>query len=226
MIRTPARYEAVLFDWDDTLCYAEPHRYLHAREVAQHFGRDLSLVEIYHAFIRAGDSTYDDWGRFFQSLPVEIGVEPDQQASFTHAYRVREAYRRYTLFDDVMDLLEHLTKRELRVGIISNNTALDPVVEQLNMAHHFEVVVSPHTYQVAKPHPQIFTQTLAVMGVAPQRALYVGDSYDNDVVGARAAGLTPVLVDRFAVHNAATDADYHVGSLAELATLLDRLLNE
>ena len=226
MNSSPRRFEAVLFDWDDTLCYAEPHRYLHAREVARHFGRELPLADVYHAFIRAGDSSFDDWGRFWSQLPVEIGVDPDQQASFVHAYRVREAYRRYQLFEDVLELLEDLTGRALRVGIISNNTEVVQIVAQLDMTHRFEIIVSPDTYRVAKPHPEIFVRALAAMGVDPASAIYIGDSYDNDVVGARAAGLTPVLVDRFAVHDDATDAEHRVVAFGELPALLDRLLAE
>jgi len=47
-----------------------------------------------------------------------------------------------------------------------------------------------------KPHPGIFRQALAQMALSPDQALYVGDSYPHDVVGARNAGLDVVLVDR------------------------------
>lgn len=224
MSRATRRYDAVLFDWDDTLCYAEPHRFLHAREVARHFGLDIPLPEIYQAFIRAGDSGFDDWARFCARLPVEFGVDPDQQASFVHAYRIREVYRRFQLFEDVLEGIDGLVARDLRVGLISNNTEVAVHAAALNVTHHFEVVVSPLTYRVAKPHPEIFARALAQMEVEPERAIYVGDSYDNDVVGARAVGMLPVLVDRFAVHDDAVDAEHRVTGFTELLALLDRLL--
>jgi putative hydrolase of the HAD superfamily len=46
-----------------------------------------------------------------------------------------------------------------------------------------------------KPDPRFFASILAAIGVPPERALHVGDVYEIDVVGARAAGLGVVLVD-------------------------------
>jgi len=54
---------------------------------------------------------------------------------------------------------------------------------------------------IEKPDPQIFALALARMGIAPDDALYVGDLYEVDVVGARAAGLDVVLLDPHDVHS-------------------------
>jgi HAD superfamily hydrolase (TIGR01509 family) len=48
----------------------------------------------------------------------------------------------------------------------------------------------------AKPHPGPFQAALAHLGLAPRDAIHVGDSAQEDVAGAQAAGVTPVLVDR------------------------------
>jgi putative hydrolase of the HAD superfamily len=48
---------------------------------------------------------------------------------------------------------------------------------------------------IEKPDPRIFAMALALADVAPDEALYVGDLYPVDVVGARRAGLEPVLLD-------------------------------
>jgi HAD superfamily hydrolase (TIGR01549 family) len=220
------RFDAVVFDWDDTLCFAEPHRYRHAREVAAAFGVELSLAEVYRAFIRAGESSFQSWATFMGRLPSELGIDPDQQGAFIHAYRQRDMYKQFQLFDDVLALIDHLHERGLRVGVISNNDEVAHYVKLLDVGHRFEIVVSPETFGVAKPHAAIFHQALALLGVPPERTLYIGDSYDNDVVGARDAGLTPVLVDRFAVHDDGLDAEHRVATLAMLAELLDALLAE
>lgn len=225
MNNTPhQRFDAVLFDWDDTLCFAEPHRFRHAQEVARAFGSDLTLAEVYRAFIRAGDSSFDTWHNFVSRLPAELGIDPDLHGSFIHAYRQRDAYKQFQLFDDVLELIDHLHTRGLRVGLISNNDEVAHYVKLLDVGHRFEIIVSPETFGIAKPHAAIFHQALALMDVAPARALYVGDSYDNDIVGARAAGLTPVLVDRFAVHDDALDAYHRLSTLAALTHLLDDLI--
>ena len=66
-----------------------------------------------------------------------------------------------------------------------------------------------------KPDPRIFHIALDAMGIEAEDAWYVGDMPGIDVVGARAAGLHPVLMDPFALH---LTADYdRVSSLTELA---------
>ena len=81
-----------------------------------------------------------------------------------------------------------------------------------------ECVVDSGVVGVTKPDPRIFRLALDAMGVAPDDAWYVGDTPGIDVVGARRAGLHPVLVDPLGLHH---EAGYErVASLADLATLL------
>jgi len=58
-----------------------------------------------------------------------------------------------------------------------------------------EVVVDSHRVGVEKPDPAIFGFALRAMDLDPARCVYVGDSVRIDVAGARAAGLTPILLD-------------------------------
>jgi putative hydrolase of the HAD superfamily len=71
---------------------------------------------------------------------------------------------------------------------------------------------------VAKPNPAIFTLALDLAGASPDRAIHVGDTYQYDVRGARAAGVHPVLVDPLGIR---TDVDCtRVADLVEVADLL------
>jgi len=60
-----------------------------------------------------------------------------------------------------------------------------------------EIVVDSHVHGVEKPDPRIFAIALGEMGIEAAGAVYVGDTVVFDVVGARAAGLTPVHVDPY-----------------------------
>jgi len=224
--RGERRYDAVLFDWDDTLCGAEPHRYAHAQEVARGLGVDLTLPEVYRAFVRAGDSMVLHWAELTARLPEQLGIPPEQREKFVSGYRARDAYRTFQIYDDVLDVIDIIGQHKLRVGVLSNNDEVAQHVERMDVQHRFEIVVSPSTFGVGKPDPEIFRRTVEQMGVAAERTIYVGDSYDNDVVGARAAGMTPVLVDRFGINLADHDAEHRVETLAAFATLLGGLLYE
>jgi putative hydrolase of the HAD superfamily len=81
-----------------------------------------------------------------------------------------------------------------------------------------EVVVDSNVVGVTKPDPAIFPFALEPMGLAPGRCAYVGDSFRNDVVGARAAGLTPVHLDPLGL---GPDGDHlRITSLGDLRGLL------
>ena len=57
-------------------------------------------------------------------------------------------------------------------------------------------VVSADTARAYKPRREIFDEALRVSGCTPDEAVHIGDSYDTDVVGARGAGIKPVLLLR------------------------------
>jgi len=82
----------------------------------------------------------------------------------------------------------------------------------------FAAVIDSRIVGVHKPDPAIFRLALDAMGVAPEHTLHIGDTPAADVVGARAAGIHPVLVDPFDHH---TDLDcVRVRHLDDLVTLL------
>lgn len=79
-------------------------------------------------------------------------------------------------------------------------------------------VVDSGAAGVAKPDPAIFRLALDMVGVEPARAVHVGDAYQYDVRGARAAGVHPVLMDPLGIR---TDADCdRIASLPEIINYL------
>jgi FMN phosphatase YigB (HAD superfamily) len=78
------------------------------------------------------------------------------------------------------------------------------------------IVTDSHVIGYAKPDPRIFSDAIAALGLSPDRIAYVGDSYVNDVGGALAAGLVPLLYDPFDDH-----AEYDCERLGSLHELLE-----
>jgi putative hydrolase of the HAD superfamily len=97
-----------------------------------------------------------------------------------------------TLFDDVAPVLAEL-RGMLRLGVITNGNA---DLEVIGLHHHFEVALSSARFGRAKPDPSIFLAACEAMGVAPQDAVYVGDDLRLDVLGAQAAGMRAVWMNR------------------------------
>lgn len=103
----------------------------------------------------------------------------------------------WELYADVPDTLAALNAAGHRLAVVSNWPAtLDATLARIGIRQHFAVVVASAVVGYAKPHPQIFRIAAEHLGVAPHGLLYVGDSLEQDVVGAAAAGMDVVLLDR------------------------------
>ena len=126
----------------------------------------------------------------------------------------------YRLFDDVRPALDELAGRGMTLGLVSNfEPWLDEVLALQGIADRFAAVAISGTLGVAKPDPRIFKAALDEAGADPAATVHVGDQPVNDVAGALAAGITPVLIDRFGRHPGAGGA-HRVEDLAGLLELV------
>ena len=124
--------------------------------------------------------------------------------------------------EDAHDALGRLRDAGLRLGVVSNSDGrVDEALEAAGLRSYFDVVVDSTLAGVEKPDPAIFRPALAALGVPAAAALYVGDLYEVDVIGARAAGLAAVLL-------LPAGAPPRVGcaSVHSLGALADHLLKE
>lgn len=106
--------------------------------------------------------------------------------------------KRWKLRDDVPHVLEDLQARDVPMVIVANwDRTLPRLVEDLGVSRYFRGIVSSQAAGVEKPDPSIFRHAFAYLnpGTAVSEVVYLGNDYGLDVVGARRAGLTPVLID-------------------------------
>ena len=104
-----------------------------------------------------------------------------------------------TLYEDVLPTLDRLQQMDLKMAIISNwDTPLHAMVEELGLSPYFDVVVVSHDQRVrsAKPDRSIFEYALNAVDVPAEEAVHVGDSFEADIIGAHAAGIRAILLDR------------------------------
>lgn len=84
----------------------------------------------------------------------------------------------------------------VRTAVISNsNGSVRKIMESVGLADLLDFVIDSGEVGVEKPDPRIFQIALERAGVQPADAVYVGDLYSVDVLGARAAGLDAILLD-------------------------------
>ncbi|MFZ0089121.1 MAG: HAD-IA family hydrolase [Solirubrobacteraceae bacterium] len=125
---------------------------------------------------------------------------------------------RFEAYPDARELLVRARERRRRVVVVSNwDVSLLEVLELVGLAPLLDGVVTSAAIGAAKPAPAIFRHALALAGTNPERAVHVGDSVGEDVHGALACGIAPVLVRR---DPAASDSiPPHVPTIASLTEL-------
>lgn len=122
--------------------------------------------------------------------------------------------------EGVVPALEALSRRGLRLTVVSNaNGTLCAHMERLGLARHVHCVLDSCDFGVEKPDPRLFEIALERSGAQASSTIHVGDLYQVDVVGARAAGLRGVLLDEKGLYEG-VDCP-RVRSLAELVTRVE-----
>jgi putative hydrolase of the HAD superfamily len=104
---------------------------------------------------------------------------------------------RFEAYPDARPALIRARRAEARIVVVSNwDVSLNEVLERVGLAPLVDAVVTSAAVGAPKPAPAIFVHALGLAGGAPERAIHVGDSLDEDVRGAAACGIRPVLLCR------------------------------
>ena len=104
------------------------------------------------------------------------------------------------------------------MGLISNvERDINPMLKELGLSSWLEVVVTSQESGFVKPQPEIFQQALKRAKVKASEAIYVGDQYQVDVIGAKNAGMKGILLDRDNYYKEKLDCP-KIKSLSELAS--------
>jgi putative hydrolase of the HAD superfamily len=227
----PHPLECVLFDAGDTLLAPAPSFQGRFVAVAAAHGLPLEEAAVDAAIaeaVRAAEwpSDWTDpatqrsfWVGFYRQVLAALGHEGRELAEALFAAFSDPAG--YRLFDDARPALEALAGRGLKLGVVSNfEPWLEDVLALEGVDHLFAAVAISGKLGVAKPDPEIFKAALAETGADPAATVHVGDQPVNDVAAARAVGITPVLIDRFARHPD-PDGAHRVEDLLGLVRLLN-----
>ncbi|MFH1873600.1 MAG: HAD family hydrolase [Pseudomonadota bacterium] len=120
--------------------------------------------------------------------------------------------------DGAIDTLNWFLDRGYKLGIISNAEGqIERLIRHAGIEDCFEIILDSHDVGYHKPDERIFKKALKTLKVNPQEAVHIGDLIEADVLGARAAGIEPILIDR---DNCYTDIDcLRVNKLQELKDL-------
>lgn len=155
---------------------------------------------------------------FFDLILEHAGILRSQETAdaLTELHAYHQANNLWELVPDgVRPALTALRDRGLALVVVSNaNGTLRTHMQRIGLSTHVDIVIDSCDEGVEKPDPRLFQIALERAGARPESTIHVGDLYQVDVVGARAAGLRAVLLDETGLH---PDADCErVASLGEL----------
>jgi HAD superfamily hydrolase (TIGR01549 family) len=198
--------KAVLFDVDFTLFRPGPELGPEGyRRVGERHG--LALQPERYDDARRGaiaslqgdrDLVHDEevWIAFTEHIVRGMGGDADgAQECAIDMVREWERHENFALYEDALPALDDLRRRRLKIGLISNG-ARD--LEEFVAHHGLEVdaMVGSRAHGRVKPDPSIFGAALKALGAAADETAMVGDSFEDDIEGARALGIRAILLDR------------------------------
>jgi len=225
----PSSPPAILLDAGNTVVFLDHQAVAdvlvargHAVEAKTLAARQREATDRYATLLREGGDHEDGWRLMVGSLVALAGVPADDVDGSVTA--LREEHDRFNLWrrvpEEVRKALQRFRSAGLPVAIVSNSEGhLDRLFDRTELTDMFDVVVDSAIEGVRKPDPELFRRALTRLELEPRGCIYAGDIPDVDVVGARAAGLSPVLVDALDQHLDYTDAP-RFRSIAELADAL------
>lgn len=209
--RLPERPRAVLFDLGNTLALPDWPRIMSVAagalpplgeaELQRRMSRVLVEADQSEDFLRdvAEGSLAPGWE--FRNLCRGLGLDGDRLDGLVSEL-MREHEKKHlwsALNREAPPLLGELKREGMRLAVISNSPdgRVEELVRLLGVGDYFDLCVDSLRVGYAKPDPRIFSEAVARLEVEPAGAVYVGDSYAQDVAGARQARLRAVLYDPY-----------------------------
>ncbi|MDT0303799.1 HAD family hydrolase [Streptomonospora wellingtoniae] len=223
--------EAIFFDLDDTLLDDRAASSAGLRTIMERLGHpefsaarrlwDVQTDISFGAYIAGRLSLQEQRRERVRALAIQAGHAriADEHCDELYQIYLSEHRSAWAPFRDVVPVLGELARGGLRLAVVTNG------IEQLqreklaalDLGGYFPTVACADTVGAGKPDPRIFHAACRSVQVPPERAWHVGDQLHADALGAVAAGLHPVLVDR---HERNEGADHDVQTVPGLDDLL------
>lgn len=224
------RYRAIFLDAGGTLIHLDRRFIIHAIrqqgipcEDASFLAAERDAKERIGALTRAPESgtDADRWREAWAAALAGLGCTAAATAAVFGAVRARHAEGRlWTRVEQgTGEALAALKVSGYLLGVVSNaDGRIEQFLRTAGLDGPLDFILDSAIVGVEKPDPRIFEIACERAGVAPSEALHVGDFYEIDVLGARAAGVDGLLVDPDA-GNSALDCE-RIGAVADLPAWL------
>jgi putative hydrolase of the HAD superfamily len=212
----------VCFDAGFTLIQPRKTMAQHLATVLEAHGHDADEEEVRRAwevadawfwttYKRPGNTAWtndheieETWRAYHRMMLAELGVADEEHRVVEAILAAQLATSAWELYPDTLAALELTRSHPSRAGLPSPKVAiisdwgsnLGEVIDIVGLGAFVDVLAVSAVEALAKPDPAFFRRASERAGVEAGRGVMIGDSYHADVLGARAAGLDAILLDR------------------------------
>ncbi len=239
----PQSIRTVFFDAGFTLIHPNPSSPEICQQVCQQLNLHIHIDAVKQRMIESQDYFYrqsrlnshtwgseeaiaEFWTGYYMNLLRPFIEGHDEHRLYQLAQSINEEFDKHTswqLYPDVLPTLEALRRKGgFTLGVISDwGIALGPILRQLHLTPYFDCLLISAVTRHAKPSPMLYDLALQRANTIADYTLHIGDTYIQDVLGARSVGITPVLLDRGKRLEQSSVDCLLVHSLTELLDLLE-----
>jgi len=195
-------YDLILFDLDNTILDFSKIEAYSLKKTLKNYGITVeeAVVEEYRKINKEEwdkfqdkkqtkkETTINRFCRLSKFIGKEFPVEKVNEEYLEHL--TEEVY----FIKEAEDTLEKIKTTGIRMGMLSNGVkkVQEKRFEKAGLGRFFEHVLTSEEAGVPKPDPKIFGMILDKFEIKPEKTLFVGDSYESDIVGALNSGMKPI----------------------------------
>ncbi len=206
--------DALLFDLGETLIHIDPlykniieeSRFKTVQVYLSHFGFNFNSNYIRSTYEEIIESTLDTPEEEVHILQIFIKMLEKLSIDYS-LFNLEELEKifysveleAWTLFPDTITCLDKALKSNFKLGVISNarsDWSVREVLRRFNLNKYFEVVVSSAQVGWRKPRPEPFLKALKKLKVNPKLAIFIGDTFSTDILGAKRLGMKAIYLNR------------------------------
>jgi len=216
-LEQPQAIRTIFFDAGFTLLHPNPSSPEVCQRVCQQLGLHIHIREFEQRMTEAeeyyfrqtrlkrhtwaSEQTINEfWIEYYMNLLRPFVEEHDEPRLYELALGITREFDQHTswqVYPDVFPVLKKLRANNYTLGVISDwGIALGPILRSLHLTHYFDCLLVSAVTRHAKPSPALYELALQRANSIADYTIHIGDSYIHDVLGARAIGITPILLDR------------------------------
>lgn len=195
---------------------------LSVSEWEQYAENDILYHERALGFVKTEIEIID---KIMSLMPFEVSAVQKEQVLFAREQRMKNALT--MISKEVLDTLQKLKLKDIKLGLISNADCIDcKYWNQSPLFKYFDDSIFSCNVGLLKPDRQIYELAMQRLNVFPEQCLFVGDGGSNELCGAKTAGMGTVFSEMLETKNAEQRksiikyADYHIKHINELFNYL------